>query len=125
MKDIKKFLVYYNEVEGVIGIREHNFDWEEGETIRTNGIPTVIFGIFKGTDKNMSLASQMMKTLVKYQPKQRFVRVMDEDFEQTGDLLEDTLQVVEHSHCKLVNTGGWKSFDAQLDFVDAVMAKMD
>lgn len=31
MKTTKNFLIYYNEERELIGLREHHFDWEEGD----------------------------------------------------------------------------------------------
>jgi hypothetical protein len=63
MKEVKKFLVYYNESRRLIGWREHHFDWEEGDTITTDGVSTVIFGIFTGTRHNMIVLRHMMEVL--------------------------------------------------------------
>lgn len=127
MKEVKKFLVYYNESRELIGMREHHFDWEEGDTITTDGVSTVIFGIFEGTKKNLSLAHRMFDTLRKYLPKKKEVRVLDEGFEKTGDAFEDMMNALLHSHMELVDVHKkvWKDFDAQLDFVDSVFAKME
>lgn len=127
MKEVKKFLVYYNESRELIGMREHHFDWEEGDTITTDGVSTVIFGIFEGTKKNLSLAHRMFDTLRKYLPKKKEVRVLDEGFVKTGDAFEDMMNALLHSHMELVDVHKkvWKDFDAQLDFVDSVFAKME
>lgn len=127
MKTVKKFLVYYNESRELIGMREHHFDWEEGDTITTDGVSTVIFGIFEGTEKNMSLVKRMFDTLRKYLPKKKQVRVLDEGFSYTGDWFEDMMLQLEHSHTELVDVHKkvWKDFDAELDFVDSVFAKME
>ena len=127
MKTVKKFLVYYNESRELIGLREHHFDWEEGDTITTNGVSTVIFGIFEGTEKNMSLVKRMFDTLRKYLPKKKQVRVLDEGFSYTGDWFEDMMLQLEHSHTELVDVHKkvWKDFDAELDFVDSVFAQME
>lgn len=127
MKESKKFLVYYNEDRELIGMREHHFDWEEGDTITTDGVRTVIFGIFEGTEKNMSLVKQMFNTLRRHLPKKKQVLVLDEGYKYTGDLFEDLMLQIEHSHVELIDVRRrvWKSFDAQLDFVDAVFAQME
>ncbi len=127
MKTVKKFLVYYNESRELIGLREHHFDWEEGDTITTDGVSTVIFGIFEGTEKNMSLVKRMFNTLRKYLPKKNQVRVLDDGFSYTGDWFEDMMLQLEHSHTELVDVHKkvWKDFDAELDFVDSVFAQME
>ena len=127
MKTVKKFLVYYNESRELIGLREHHFDWEEGDVITTDGVSTVIFGIFEGTEKNMSLVKRMFDTLRKYLPKKKQVRVLDEGFSYTGDWFEDMMLQLEHSHTELVDVHKkvWKDFDAELDFVDSVFAQME
>lgn len=127
MKEVKKFLVYYNESRELIGMREHHFDWEEGDTITTDGVSTVIFGIFEGTKKNLSLVHRMFDTLRKYLPKKKQVRVLDEGFDRTGDAFEDMMNAMLHSHYELVDVHKkvWKDFDAQLDFVDSVFAEME
>lgn len=124
---MEKMLVYYNEERGIIGLRDHHFDWEEGDEIMTDGIRTVVFGIFAKTDKNIMLAQKMMSILRRYQPRKKMVMVLDEDFERSGDFLSDMLSAFEHSHYELrdVRTQVWKSFDAQLDFVEDVLNKMD
>ena len=63
MNGQKKHLIYYNESLGIIGVREHHFDWEEGEDIMTNGVKTTIFAIFEGTERNLRLANNMMNAL--------------------------------------------------------------
>ena len=127
MKTVKKFLVYYNESRELIGLREHHFDWEEGDTITTDGVSTVIFGIFEGTKKNLSLVHRMFDTLRKYLPKKKQVRVLDEGFDRTGDAFEDMMNAMLHSHYELVDVHKkvWRDFDAQLDFVDSVFAEME
>ena len=127
MKEGKKFLVYYNEAQELIGMREHHFDWEEGDVITTDGVRTVIFGIFEGTKKNMGLIKSMFNHLRRHLPKKKQVLVLDEGYEYTGDWFEDMMLQIEHSHVELVdvNRRVWKSFDAQLDFVDAVFAQME
>lgn len=127
MKTTKKFLVYYNESKQLIGLREHHFDWEEGDEITTNGVRTVIFGIFEGTDRNMKLVKSMFDTLRRYLPKKKWVQVLDGDFKATGDWFEDMMFAMVHSHYELIDVRKkvWKDFDAQLDFVDSVFAKMD
>lgn len=127
MKTVKKFLVYYNESRELIGLREHHFDWEEGDVITTDGVSTVIFGIFEGTEKNMSLVKRMFDTLRKYLPKKKQVRVLDDGFSYTGDWFEDMMLQLEHSHTELVDIHKkvWKDFDAELDFVDSVFAQME
>lgn len=127
MKTVKKFLVYYNESRELIGLREHHLDWEEGDTITTDGVSTVIFGIFEGTEKNMSLVKSMFNTLRKYLPKKKQVIVLDKGFNYTGDWFEDMMLQLEHSHTELVDVHKkvWKDFDAELDFVDSVFAQME
>ena len=127
MKEIKKFLVYYNESRGLIGFREHHFDWEEGDVITTDGVRTTIFGIFDGTEKNLKLASKMIDTLRRYLPKKKWIYVIDKGIKLTGDWFEDALNIMENSHYELVDvrTKVWKSFDAELDFVDEVMSEME
>ncbi len=65
---MKKYFIYYNEKEEVVGYREHHFDWEEGETITTNGRQVTIFAIFDGTEKNLRTASNMLNTIKRYMP---------------------------------------------------------
>lgn len=127
MKATKKFLVYYNEDLELIGMREHHFNWEEGDTITTEGVRSVIFGIFNGTEKNMRLMKSMFNTLRRHLPKKKQVLVLDKGFHYTGDLLEDMILQIEHGHYELVdvNRRVWKSFDAQLDFVDAVFSEIE
>ena len=127
MKTTKKFLVYYNEDRELIGMREHHFDWEEGDVITTDGVRTVIFGIFDGTEKNMSLVKRMFNALRRHLPKKKAVLVLDEGYEYTGDWFEDMMLQIEHSHTELIDVRRkvWKSFDAQLDFVDAVFSQME
>lgn len=122
METTKKFLVYYNESEELIGMREHHFDWKEGDTIVTDGVSTTIFGIFDGTKKNLDLMHEMFDTLRKYLPKKKWVRVLDKGFVKTGDPFEDMMNGWIHSHYELVDVKKkvWKDFDAQLDFVDSV-----
>ena len=122
METTKKFLVYYNESKELIGMREHHFDWKEGDTITTDGVSTTIFGIFEGTRKNLDLMHKMFDTLRKYQPKKKWVRVLDDGFVKTGDSFEDMMNGMIHSHYELVDVKKkvWKDFDAQLDFVDSV-----
>lgn len=123
----KRFLVYYNEDRELIGMREHHFDWEEGDVITTDGVRTVIFGIFEGTKKNLSLVKSMFNHLRRHLPKKKQVLVLDEGFHYTGDLFEDMRLRIEHGHYEWVDVRRrvWKSFDAQLDFVDAVFAQME
>lgn len=125
----KKFLVYYNEDKGLIGMRQHLFDWEEGDTITTDGVQVVVFGIFRGTTKNLNLVDDMFKVLRRFQPRQKTVRVLDEGYEhsETGDAFADSMNDLIHSHLEKVNVAKkvWKDFDAQLDFVDSVFAKME
>lgn len=59
MKESEKFLVYYNKNQELIGLREHYFEWEEDDVITTNGVMMVNFGIFRETEKNMSLMKSM------------------------------------------------------------------
>ena len=127
MKEVKKFLVYYNESRELIGMREHHFDWEEGETIITNGVSTVIFGIFEGTRKNLSLMHRMFNTLRRYLPKQKWVRVLDDGFRPTGDSFSDMFDALIHSHMEMVDVHKkvWRDFDAQLDYVDSIFAQIE
>jgi hypothetical protein len=61
MKDID----YQNDIciwfiEGQeIGHREHHFDWEEGDTITTDGKKTEIYAIVKNTPDNVDLLYEM------------------------------------------------------------------
>lgn len=61
MANNKNYVVFYNESKEIVGYREHHFDWEEGDTITTNGVKTTIFAIFRGTEKNLRAASDMIK----------------------------------------------------------------
>ena len=105
---MKKYLVYYNENEELIGIREHMFDWEEGQEILSNGRKVVIFAIFDGTPENIRIANIMMATLKKYSnnTKTRLV-------EKNGQLGFRTTGKV------------WKSFDAELDYVEEMVNSMN
>ena len=127
MKETKRFLVYYNESRELIGMREHHFDWEEGDVITTNGVKTVIFGIFNGTEKNMSLVKRMFNALRRHLPKKKSVLVLDEGYEYTDDWFKNMMLQIEHSHTELIDVRRrvWKSFDVQLDFVDAVFSQME
>lgn len=127
MKKTKKYLVYYNEGQELIGCRERHFDWEEGDVITTDGVRTTIFGIFYGTKKNLCLAHLMLETLHKYLPKKKQVRVLDDGFVKTGDPIEYMLNSLVHSHYESVDVHKkvWKDFDAQLDFVDSVFSQME
>lgn len=127
MKETKRFLVYYNESRELIGMREHHFDWEEGDVITTNGVKTVIFGIFNGTEKNISLVKRMFNALRRHLPKKKAVLVLDEGYEYTDDWFKNMMLQIEHSHTELIDVRRrvWKSFDAQLDFVDAVFSQME
>ena len=126
-KTTKKYLIYYNENEKLIGMREHKFDWEEGDDITTDGVRTTIFGIFEGTKKNMELAKSMFSTLRRYEPKMKSVWVLDEGYKYTNDLFENLRLQMEHGHTEFVNVRSkvWKSFDAKLDFVEEVFSMMD
>lgn len=42
MANNKNYIVFYNESKEIVGYREHHFDWEEGDTITTNGVKTTI-----------------------------------------------------------------------------------
>ena len=108
-------------------MREKHFDWEEGDVITTDGVRTVIFGIFEGTKKNLSLVKSMFNHLRRHLPKKKQVLVLDEGFNYTGDLFEDMMMQIEHGHYEWVDVRRrvWKSFDAQLDFVDAVFSQME
>ncbi|SDO12368.1 hypothetical protein SAMN04487900_11054 [Prevotella communis] len=127
METSKKFLVYYNESKNLIGIREHHFDWEEGDDITTNGIRTTIFAIFTGTKQNIEMANWMMRTLRLHQPKKKEVIVLDDGYKYTGDWFDDMMLQLEHGHRELidVNRKVWKNFDAQLDFVEEVVNRMN
>ena len=103
MKTTKNFLVYYNEDRELIGMREHHFDWEEGDVITTNGVSTVIFGIFEGTKKNLSLVKSMFNHLRRHLPKKKQVLVLDEGFHYTGDLFVDMMLQIEHGHYEWVD----------------------
>lgn len=54
MANNKNYVVFYNESKEIVGYREHHFDWEEGDTITTNGGKTTIFAIFRGTEKELT-----------------------------------------------------------------------
>ncbi len=129
MKAEKRFLVYYNEEQQVIGLREHHFDWEEGQTITTNGMNTVIFGIFEGTDKNLDIMHYMLRYLRSYLPKEKKNKIRSiEDFPMVDGWEEDTVWNIIKEHKKeMMGTCKryWKSFDTQLDFVDSVFTKME
>lgn len=106
-----KYLVYYNEEKQVIGIRPHHFDWKEGQDIQTNGIRTTIFAIFDATENNVELADDMMVSLKKNTPRRGSVQLTRSEYGC--------------SSIRAISKDAWKSFDAELDFVDEVLAKMD
>ncbi len=128
-KEIKKFLVCYNEVSELICLREHHFDWEEGDTITTNGESTMIFGIFEGTDKNLDLAYYMIRFLRNFRTKRMQGRVgAIEAIPVTDGWEEDTVyDLIQQSRSELIDASKnvWKDFDAQLDFIDSVFDKME
>lgn len=78
MANNKNYVVFYNESKEIVGYREHHFDWEEGDTITTNGVKTTIFAIFRGTEKNLRAASDMIKTINQYMPKYKQVSILNE-----------------------------------------------
>lgn len=128
MKESKKFLVYYNEDRELIGMREHHFDWEEGDTITTDGVRTVIFGIFEGTDKNRTLAGWLFRTLRSFLPKKKRETIVNADYEYVGwwdD--EDEIENLKNVRKQFIDTRKqiWKDFDAELDFIDKVFDIMD
>jgi hypothetical protein len=75
----------------------------------------------------MSLVKRMFNALRRHLPKKKAVLVLDEGYEYTGDWFEDMMLQIEHSHTELIDVRRkvWKSFDAQLDFVDAVFSQME
>ena len=119
----KKFIVYYNEKENIIGYREHHFEWEEGDVIVTNGMQTAIFAIFDGTEKNLRVASNMISVLKRYTPKYKRVSVPNGDIKLSGDFVDDVINIWMNSHEKtvLANKRVWKNFDAMLDYVEYVV----
>ncbi len=130
MKTEKRFLVYYNEGEEVIGLREHHFDWEEGDVITTNGRRTVIFGIFEGTDKNRGLAGWLFRTLRSFLPKKKREKVSNEDYEYNCECWLDNefdFDAIKEERKQFIDAKRqiWKDFDAELDFIDNILAKME
>ncbi len=130
MKTEKRFLVYYNEGEEVIGLREHHFDWEEGDVITTNGRRTVIFGIFEGTDKNRGLAGWLFRTLRSFLPKKKREKVSNEDHEYNCECWLDEefdFDAIKEERKQFIDAKRqiWKDFDAELDFIDSILAKME
>lgn len=123
MANNKNYVVYYNESKKIVGYREHHFDWEEGDTITTNGVRTTIFAIFSGTEKNLRAASDMIKTINRYMPRRRMSLVTDRPFSITGNLFEDMDNALHNVHFQFVETKKevWKNFDAMLDFVEHVV----
>ena len=123
MANNKNYVVFYNESKEIVGYREHHFDWEEGDTITTNGVKTTIFAIFRGTEKNLRAASDMIKTINKYMPKYKQVSILNEGGRLTGDVFDDMINVMMNSHLETIQTRKrvWKNFDAMLDFVEHVV----
>lgn len=120
--------IVYNESENYIGYRPAHSSWEEGDDITTNGIPTTIFAIFRGTHDNLSLAKKMIDTLRAHEPKKKVVTVLKKQPVVTGDLLTDLLAVMEAPKERMVvdvRRKVWKDFDAKLDFVDEVVCMME
>ena len=120
MANNKNYVVFYNESKEIVGYREHHFDWEEGDTITTNGVKTTIFAIFRGTEKNLRAASDMIKTINQYMPKYKQVSILNEGVRLTGDVFDDMINVMMNSHLETIQTRKrvWKNFDAMLDFVE-------
>lgn len=123
MANNKNYIVFYNESKEIVGYREHHFDWEEGDTITTNGVKTTIFAIFRGTEKNLRAASDMIKTINQYMPKYKQVSILNEGVRLTGDVFDDMINVMMNSHLETIQTKKrvWKNFDAMLDFVEHVV----
>lgn len=123
MANNKNYVVFYNESKEIVGYREHHFDWEEGDTITTNGVKTTIFAIFRGTEKNLRTASDMIKTINQYMPKYKQVSILNEGVRLTGDVFDDMINVMMNSHLETIQTRKrvWKNFDAMLDFVEHVV----
>ncbi len=123
MANNKNYIVFYNESKEIVGYREHHFDWEEGDTITTNGVKTTIFAIFRGTEKNLRAASDMTKTINQYMPKYKQVSILNEGVRLTGDVFDDMINVMMNSHLDTIQTRKrvWKNFDAMLDFVEHVV----
>lgn len=123
MANNKNYVVFYNESKEIVGYREHHFDWEEGDTITTNGVKTTIFAIFRGTEKNLRAASDMIKTINQYMPKYKQVSILNEGVRLTGDVFDDMINVMMNSHLETIQTRKrvWKNFDAILDFVEHVV----
>lgn len=123
MANNKNYIVFYNESKEIVGYREHHFDWEEGDTITTNGVKTTIFAIFRGTEKNLRAASDMIKTINQYMPKYKQVSILNEGVRLTGDVFDDMINVMMNSHLDTIQTRKrvWKNFDAMLDFVEHVV----
>lgn len=123
MANNKNYIVFYNESKEIVGYREHHFDWEEGDTITTNGVKTTIFAIFRGTEKNLRAASDMIKTINQYMPKYKQVSILNEGVRLTGDVFDDMINVMMNSHLETIQTRKrvWKNFDAILDFVEHVV----
>lgn len=123
MANNKNYVVFYNESKEIVGYREHHFDWEEGDTITTNGVKTTIFAIFRGTEKNLRAASDMIKAINQYMPKYKQVSILNEGVRLTGDVFDDMINVMMNSHLETIQTRKrvWKNFDAMLDFVEHVV----
>ena len=126
MANNKNYVVFYNESKEIVGYREHHFDWEEGDTITTNGVKTTIFAIFRGTEKNLRAASDMIKTINQYMPKYKQVSILNEGVRLTGDVFDDMINVMMNSHLETIQTRKrvWKNFDAMLDFVEHVVTEV-
>lgn len=104
MANNKNYIVFYNESKEIVGYREHHFDWEEGDTITTNGVKTTIFAIFRGTEKNLRAASDMIKTINQYMPKYKQVSILNEGVRLTGDVFDDMINVMMNSHLETIQT---------------------
>lgn len=125
---VEKFLVCYNEESQYIILRRHHFDWKEGEVITTNGLKTVIFGIFEGNKKNRGLVGWLFRTLCSFRPRKKAMHVGTiEEFSFCEYDAEDEIEVLKKVRQQFVDTKRqvWKNFDAELDFIDNVLAAMD
>ena len=121
----KKYIIYYNESKDLIGVREHHFDWQEGEEITTDGVKTTIFGIFEGTERNIELAIATVKTTKKKYPffREHLFPGDDVDEDDEDEVLDAAIN--QQIRDEFAPNYKWKDFDAKLDFVDSVMAEMD
>lgn len=119
----KKYIIYYNESNNFIGFREHHFDWEEGDDIVCDGIRCTIFAIFEGTEKNLHVASEMIKTIDRYMPRYSYGVARGRAAHNVDNLVD----AMEEGRLNFVQTRKrtWKNFDAILDFVDEVLNEMD